>query len=316
MSEFDAIRSLIADLPTARADVTVGPGDDGAVLRTPPGTELVVVTDTLVAGRHFPEDTRAADVGWKALAVNLSDLAAMGADAGWAVVALTVPERDPAWLDGFAAGLGELLRESGTALVGGDLTRGPIAVTVTALGTVPAGTALRRDGARPGDLVCVTGTLGDAALGLARWSGGEPPADRREAHLHTRLARPRPRPGARLRGLAHAAVDVSDGLAADLGHLLAASGVGARIEVDRLPRSAAFAALCPAGRRAGLQLAGGDDYELCVTLPPEAVGPATAALGCGLTRIGHIESEPGLRLVDATGAPVAPPGDGGYDHFG
>lgn len=313
MSEFDAIRDLIADLPTARADVAVGPGDDGAVLRPPPDAELVVATDTLAAGRHFPEDTRAADVGWKALAVNLSDLAAMGADFGWAVVALTAPERDATWLDGFAAGLGELLRETGTALVGGDLTRGPLSVTVTAIGTVPAGAALRRGGARAGDAVCVTGTLGDAALGLSRWAGGEPPADAREAHLHRRLTRPRPRPGSALRGFASAAVDVSDGLAADLGHLLAASGAGARIRLDRLPRSAAFAALCPLARRAACQLAGGDDYELCVTLPPEKVSAAAAALGCGLTRIGEIEAEPGLRVVDADGAPVAVPA--GYDHF-
>lgn len=313
MSEFDAIRRLTADLPTAGADVVVGPGDDGAVLRPPAGAELVVVTDTLVGGRHFPEDTLAADVGWKALAVNLSDLAAMGADFGWVVVALSVPEHDAAWLEGFAAGLGELLHESDTALVGGDLTRGPLTVTVTAIGTVPAGGALRRSGARAGDAVCVTGTLGDAALGLARWSGGAPPADARDAHLHRRLTRPRPRPGAVLRGIAHAAVDVSDGLAADLGHMLAASGVGARIVLDRLPRSSAFAALCPSGHRAAHQLAGGDDYELCIALPPEDVNAAAAVLGCGLTRIGEIESEPGLRVADARGEPVAVPG--GYDHF-
>lgn len=313
MSEFDLIRQLIAHLPTARADVVVGPGDDGAVLRPPPGDELVVATDTLVAGRHFPEDTRAADVGWKALAVNLSDLSAMGADYHWAVAALTLPEHDAAWLGGFAAGLGELLEESGTILAGGDLTRGPLSVTVTAIGTVPAGTALRRDGARAGDAVCVTGTLGDAALGLARWRGGEPPKDAREAHLHRRLTRPAPRPGAALRDFANAAVDISDGLAADLGHLLAASGAGARIELDRLPRSSAFAALCPPERRAACQLAGGDDYELCITLPPDQVAAAAAALGCGLTRIGEIEAGPGLRVVDAGGSPVTVPD--GYDHF-
>lgn len=313
MSEFDLIRQLTADLPAARTDVAVGPGDDGAVLRPPPGAELVVTVDTLVAGRHFPEDTRAADIGWKSLAVSLSDLSAMGADYRWAVVALTVPEHDPVWLRGFAGGLGELLHDSGTALVGGDLTRGPLSVTVTAMGTVPAGGALRRAGARAGDAVCVTGTLGDAALGLARWRGGESPVDAREAHLHGRLTRPRPRPGAALRGFADAAVDVSDGLAADLGHLLTASGVGARIELDRLPRSSAFAALCPPARRAACQLAGGDDYELCVALPPEKVADAAGVLGCGLTRIGAIEAEPGLRVVDAGGSPVTVPD--GYDHF-
>lgn len=313
MSEFDAIRRLIADLPTARADVVVGPGDDGAVLRPPPGCELVVTADTLAAGRHFPEDTRAADVGWKALAVNLSDLSAMGADYGWAVIALTVPERDPVWLGGFAEGLGELLRETGTVLVGGDLTRGPLSVTVTAIGTVPAGAALRRDGARAGDAVYVTGTLGDASLGLARWPGGERPENAREAHLHERLTRPRPRAGAALRGIANAAVDVSDGLAADLGHLLEASGVGACIRLDRLPRSSAFAALCPPEERAARQLAGGDDYELCIALPPDKIGDAAAALGCGLSRIGEIEAGAGLRAVDAGGNPVTVPD--GYDHF-
>lgn len=313
MSEFDLIRRLTADMPTTRADVAVGPGDDAAVLRPPPGEDLVVTVDTLVAGRHFPEDTRAADIGWKSLAVSLSDLSAMGADNRWAVVALTVPGDTAAWMRGFAAGLGELLYDSGTVLVGGDLNCGPLSVTVTAIGTVPAGAAIRRVGARAGDAVCVTGTLGDAALGLARWRGGEPPVDAREAHLHGRLTRPRPRPGAALRGLANAAIDVSDGLAADLGHVLTAGGVGARVELERLPRSSAFAALCPPERRAACQLAGGDDYELCIALPPEKVGEAASRLGCGLTRIGEIEDGPGLRVVDAAGAPVAVPG--GYDHF-
>lgn len=308
MSEFDLIRRAIAGAPTGRADVVIGPGDDAAVLSVPAGHELVLTTDTLVAGRHFPHDTEAADIGWKAAAVNLSDLAAMGAAPGWLTVALTLPERDEAWMAEFVGGMSELLRDCGAVLVGGDLTRGPLTVTLQAAGTVPAGTALRRDGARPGDVVAVTGTLGDAALGLARWSQ---PLAGLDLELRRRLTRPTPRlaVGQALRGHAHAAVDISDGLLADLGHVVDASGVGALIGAANLPQSAAFEALCPASQRLACQLGGGDDYELCVCGPEAQLAAIT-----GLTVIGHVVPEAGVRVIDDNGEYLHG-SHAGYDHF-
>ncbi|WP_290890438.1 thiamine-phosphate kinase, partial [Arenimonas sp.] len=196
-----------------RPDVVLGIGDDAAVLRVPPGHELVVTSDTLVAGVHFPPETSAADLGWKALAVNLSDLAAMAAAPAWCTLALTLPEADAGFVDAFLDGFLELADEHGVSLVGGDTTSGPLSITVTAHGLVPAGEALRRDGARAGDEVWVTGTLGDAAGALAQWRAGA----LFSAKLRHRLDRPTPRvaAGLALRGLATAGIDLSDGLAAD-----------------------------------------------------------------------------------------------------
>ncbi|MDN5861846.1 MAG: thiamine-phosphate kinase [Salinisphaera sp.] len=312
MGEFDLIRRITAQAPTSGTGVVLGPGDDAAVLRLPPGQDLVLTTDTLVAGRHFPHDTPAADVGWKVLAVNLSDLAAMGADPGWITVALTLPEADEGWLAGFVTGLSELLVASGALLVGGDLTRGPLAVTVTAAGHLPADTALRRDRARPGDLVAVTGPLGDAALALALWAGDVPSPDSAQGRLRRRLVRPQPQLeiGRRLRGVASAAVDVSDGLAVDLEQMLAASGVGADLQVDRVPASNAFAALCPAQQRRGYQLNGGDDYELCVCVPADAPVDVLERL----VVVGQVRADPGLKLVGADGQELSFERHG-YDHF-
>lgn len=320
MAEFDIIRRLVATMPGLRDDVVVGPGDDGAVLSVPAGHELVLTTDALVAGRHFPRDTHAHDVACKALAVNLSDLAAMAARPAWLTIALTLPDVDESWLAGFASGLAQMLADSGTSLVGGDLTRGPLAVCVQAAGFVKAGQALLRDGARPGDAVCVTGTPGDAALGLSLWQSGQRPSDAQLGFLHDRLVCPQPRIGAAaiLAAAAHAGVDLSDGLAADLGHVLDASGVGARIQAGRLPSSEAFDAHCPAGKRLQYQLTGGDDYELCLCLPEGRLASVRRdladALGCHLTRIGTVESRPGLRVVNRQGEMLhfdAP----GFDHF-
>lgn len=309
MSEFDLIRRLTAAAPTARDDVIIGPGDDGAVLAVPEGHELILTTDTLVAGRHFPEDTPAADIGWKAVAVNLSDLAAMGAEPGWLTVAMTVPNDDQAWLSEFVRGLSEALVAHDAVLVGGDLTRGPLTLSVQAAGTLPAGTALRRDGAQPGDAVAVTGTLGDAALALRRWPCAIETDD--EHALRARLTRPEPRllMGRSLRGLAHAAIDLSDGLLADLGHITEASGVGAVIQADVLPTSPAFDTLCPHEQQQGYQLTGGDDYELCVTGPPNAL-----AAMLGLHIIGHIDTGEGVRAVNAHGENVDT-ARSGYNHF-
>ena len=318
MGEFELIRRHFAELTPPTDDVSLGIGDDAALLRVAPGHELVVTTDTLVAGRHFPLDTEPADIGWKALAVNLSDVAAMGATARWFTLALTLPEPDEAWVRGFAAGLRELALQCGAALVGGDTTRGPLAISITAMGQVPAGQALRRDGARAGDLVCVTGTLGDAALALQRREVvDDSDADR---ILRARLDRPRPRleAGLALRGMVHAALDLSDGLAGDLGHICAASGVGAELEPARLPRSPSFTA-CAAGlteaQQFALQAQGGDDYELCLCLPPGRLAEAQARLApLPLTVVGRITAEPGLRLRYADGR-TAPLTSGGYTHF-
>ena len=306
MDEFALIRKHFRGLTPPGDDVVLGIGDDCALLVPPPGEELAVTTDTLAAG-HFEPKVKAEDLGWKSLAVSLSDLAAMGARPRWFVLALTLPPElaaDPAWLEGFARGLKAMADQGCIALVGGDTTAGPLSVTITALGTIPAGRALRRSCAKPGDRVCVTGTLGDAALalqlGLATQCARFDPA---REFLKNRLNRPTPRlvTGRELRGLAHAAVDLSDGLAGDLQHILEESWVGAEIETDKLPMSEAFERLSPAASRLPLQAAGGDDYELCVCLPPEALAEARRKLSQPLTEIGRITREPGLRWLDAQG---------------
>lgn len=305
----------------SRSDVVLGIGDDAAVLWVPPGQDLVVTTDTLVAGRHFPRATAARETGWKALAVNLSDLAAMGATPAWASLALTLPRIDIAWLDAFVGGFMALARRHGVALVGGDTTRGPLSVTITAQGFVPRGAALRRDGARPGDAIYVSGALGDAAAGLRVARGGlrAAPASAARA-LRMRLDHPQPRValGLALRGIASAAIDVSDGLAQDLRHILQASGVGGAIEVDALPASRALrGAVAARAARRKLQLAGGDDYELCFTVPAARVGRLVAIarrLRLPLTRIGTVLRTPGLALLDARARPVRLR-RAGYDHF-
>ncbi|HEY0974340.1 MAG TPA: thiamine-phosphate kinase [Solimonas sp.] len=309
--EFALIRQYFSALTPAPDDVPLGIGDDAALLRPSPGVELAVSTDTLIAGRHFPERTAPADIGWKALAVNLSDLAAMGAEPWVFTLALSLPEADPQWLRGFADGLGALARESGIALVGGDTTRGPLAITITVIGRVPVGRALRRSGAKVGNRVCVTGTLGDAALGLRRLD------DPAAAMLMPRLNRPTPRwaAGIALRGLAHAAIDLSDGLAGDLRHVLDASGVGAEIGAHRLPGSPAFDALVLPHERLALQAGGGDDYELCFCIPPARVDEARALCApLSLTVIGSIVREPGLRFVDTNGT-IMPFNFQAYNHF-
>lgn len=309
MDEFELIRHHFADLAPQGEGVTLGIGDDCALLSVPADQELAITTDTLVAGRHFPLQTLPYDIGWKSLAVSLSDLAAMGASPRAFLLALTLEHADAAWLTEFARGLRALAQRYRVALVGGDTTRGALAINITAMGTVPCGGALRRSGARVGDAVCVTGTLGDAALGLQRW-------DRHEAPLRTRLDRPEPRvaAGLTLRAWAHAAIDLSDGLAGDLAHVLSASGVGAQIDAARLPMSADFERLIAPSSRLALQVQGGDDYELCVCLPADRVEAARAALDVPLTVVGRITAEPGLRFVDRAGVTIEMSAHG-YRHF-
>ena len=315
MNEFDLIRRYFAGRGVRRADVPLGIGDDAALLAPPAGQTLATTVDTLHSGVHFAADIPPADLGHKALAVNLSDLAAMGAEPAWATLALSLPGADEAWLGAFADGFFALAERFGVQLVGGDTTRGPLSVTVQVQGFVPADAALRRSGARSGDHVFVTGHLGDAGAGLAIEQGrlalSGPPA----AALLARLHRPTPRIGAglALRGLASAAIDVSDGLAQDLGHILAASGVGAVLEADVLPLSDALLA-SGIERPWRLAAAAGDDYELCFTAPADADLGVADALDCPVTRIGHITAEPGLRWRDTAGQVVEPP-PRGWDHF-
>jgi thiamine-monophosphate kinase len=311
MPEFDLI-ARIRQRAAGRDDVVLGIGDDAALLAPPAGQWLVAAQDTLNIGVHFPPDTAPDAIGWKALAVNLSDLAAMGAEPAWCLLSLSLPAADAGWLDGFLDGFLALAAEHGVALVGGDTTRGPLSISVAIHGFVPAGTALRRVGATGGDDVWVTGTLGDAAAALPL--GGDAPSALRE-----RLDRPRPRlaAGRVLRGLASACIDVSDGLLADLGHLLEAGGVGAELEADALPTSAALIARFDAEARWALQLGGGDDYELCFTAPAAkrtAVAAALAAADTPVARIGRIVAGHGCR-VRAAGRDWTPAARG-YQHFG
>lgn len=310
--EFDLIARIRARVAT-RADVVLGIGDDAALLAPPPGRQLVVTADTLNDGVHFPRGTSPADVGWKALAVNLSDLASMGAEPAWCTLSLSLPQSDPAWIEGFLDGFLDLAGQHDIALVGGDTTRGPLSIAVTAMGLVEPGRALRRDGARVGDQVWVTGTLGDAAGGLALLDREPVPA------LRARLDRPTPRvaAGRALAGIATACVDVSDGLLADLGHVCARSHVAARIDVDALPASAALMEVIGEADRIALQASGGDDYELCFTAPADAgadIGAVSAQLGLRITRIGRIVAGEGVHPVDAKSQPWSSPRRG-YDHF-
>lgn len=302
-----------------RSDIILGIGDDAALLRLPAGHELVVTVDTLVAGVHFPPQATPASIGHKALAVNLSDLAAMGAQPAWVTLALTLPQADPAWLEGFAQGFFVLAESYAVELIGGDTTRGPLSITVQAMGMVPAGEALRRDGAQPGDLIFVTGTLGDAALGLDLSSQAQSHDDPHRAFVLDRLHRPSPRiqAGLLLRGIASAAIDISDGLVADLGHICARSGTGACIELAQLPCSASFLALTTTDARARLALSGGDDYELCFTVPPARLAQLEAQamrFTPGWTCIGRIETGSRVRCLQADGREFLLE-KAGYDHF-
>lgn len=315
MSEHDLIRRYFAEMGSRRADVVCGVGDDCALLRVPAGQELAVSIDTLVGGVHFFADCEPEGLGHKSLAVGLSDLAAMGADPAWATLALTIPDVDGPWLAGFARGMGRLATEYGVALVGGDTTRGPLTISIQVHGLVPQGEGITRAGARPGHRVMVSGTLGDAGLALRLRLAGAALA----APLQRRLERPDPRValGRRLRGLASAMIDLSDGLVADLGHILAQSRVGADLDLAALPLGPEVAAAVKASGDWDLPLAAGDDYELCCTLPADLEAEAVrlaAELGCTLTPVGAIASAPGLRCRRPDGAAWSPRRSG-YDHF-
>ncbi len=274
MSEFDLIRDYFhwQDTP-ASVRVGVGVGDDAAILQLPVGYELVVSVDTFNEGIHFPPETPPHAIGYKALAVNLSDLAAMGAKPLWFTLAISMPMADRDWLAEFARGMRELAQAQGIALIGGDTTRGTLSITIQVMGLVPNGQGLLRSQAQHGDLICVTGTLGDAAAGLAVVQGRLSLPESAAGYCIHRLNYPTPRNAvaAILREHAHACMDISDGLLADLGHMLKASGLGADLCCGQLPFSPALLPI-PENQRLEFALTGGDDYELLFTLPKNALG--------------------------------------------
>ncbi|RLJ68095.1 thiamine-phosphate kinase [Sulfurisoma sediminicola] len=309
-SEFELIDRYFRR-PTRHTEL--GVGDDGAIIRPTPGMELVVSTDMLVAGTHFLPNVEAEDLGWKALAVNVSDMAAMGAQPRWALLAAALPAATESWIEKFTRGFFACADAYGIDVIGGDTTRGPRNLCVTIFGEVPQGTALRRSGARPRDEIWVSGKPGRAALGLAHLQGRAQLAEPQLSDCLAALHRPQPRValGLALRGLASAAIDVSDGLLADLGHILEASGVGANLQIA-VPPESAF-------EREAL-LAGGDDYELVFTAPAARHGEVAAlasTLELALTCIGTIAAGVAghIDLCDPDGHPIAIE-HRGYDHFG
>ncbi|MGE5088652.1 MAG: thiamine-phosphate kinase [Candidatus Levyibacteriota bacterium] len=321
MNEFELIDRYFRR-PPRNPDVRVGIGDDGAVIAPSPGMEYVLTVDMLVEGRHFAAGADPERLGHKTLAVNLSDLAAMGALPRFALLAGALPDADESWVAAFMRGFDALARQYDVELIGGDTTRGPRNLCVTAIGELPAGSALLRSGANPGDTIYVSGTLGDAALALAV-AGGRTDVDARaRAALERRLDAPEPRValGVALRGVASSAIDVSDGLIGDLGHILTESRVGASVDLAAVPAAPALRALLDGeGRELALAclLAGGDDYELCFTAPPamgERIDALALALRLPLTAIGSIGVEAGLQVRDEQGAPL-PRLPQAFDHF-
>jgi len=305
MDEFDLIRRYF-DRDGAMPGVAVGVGDDGAVLTPNTEKQQIQVIDTLVEGVHFPPNTTPADIAYRAVAVNLSDIAAMGAEPRWMTLALTLSDSSEQWAASFSSGLFEAADQYRVALVGGDTTSGPIVtVTVTITGEVETGAALLRSGAQAGDGIFVTGTLGDAAAGLNLLQRGEP-----DDFLVQRFLRPTPRiaTGRALVGKAHSAIDISDGLVGDLKKVLTASGVGGQIDIDKLPLSESLRERFSEDEQRHLALCGGDDYELCFTARREAVQDIR-----GITEIGSVQEAAGL--ICRRNGDIVEVDDSGYRHF-
>lgn len=318
--EFELIQRYFQRKGSPQKDVALGIGDDAALLNPPAGQQLVIAIDTLVHGVHFPENTSPYDIGWKALAVNLSDLAAMGAEPAWFTLALTLPESSESWLTEFSAGLFDLANQYGLALVGGDTTRGPLTVTVQIAGYVPTGKALLRAGANHGDRIFVTGSLGDATLALKMLADHLPESAHDYPDLLERLNLPQPRikEGCAIRGIASCAIDISDGILADLQHMLDASGTGAEIYLNQIPYSSQARKLMASHPdiRNSL-LTGGDDYELCFCVPPaklEQLEQIASDNHLQFTEIGQISDTKGLSCFDEAGK-VVEIDVRGYTHF-
>jgi thiamine-monophosphate kinase len=318
LSEFALIDRFFRDCGATRSDVPLGIGDDAAVLDVPPGKQLVAAIDTIVEGVHFPKGSAPASIGHRALAVNLSDLAAMGAEPAWALLSLTLPQADEQWLTEFSRGLGALARAHNVALVGGDTTSGPLSITIQVLGFIEPTRALRRAGGRAGDAVFVSGTPGDAAGGLALELS--PSANDTPAHmaLRERFLFPTPRLelGRLLLDFASACIDVSDGLLGDAGKLAQASGCGVQLDYAALPVSPGLVAAVGEHRARELALTGGDDYELCFTVSPSRIEDMLNAVPAGkwgYTRIGVLTADPRAAVIrDGSVMQVS---HSGFDHF-
>ncbi len=317
ISEFELIRRYFATQFPKRDDVILGIGDDAALCQVPDGMQLAISVDTLVAGVHFPVNTSAEDIGYKALAVNLSDMAAMGATPAWMTLALTCPQTDSQWLTQFTQGLLTLAEQYHVSLIGGDTTRGALTITIQLIGFIPKSSALCRHQAKVGDYIFVTGTLGDAGLGLASIQQQITLSPSIKAHVEQRLNRPIPRieVGHALRHIANSAIDISDGLLADLGHITTSSSVGAVIELEKLPLSQALRAEISLKQAWQFALTAGDDYELCFTIPAKYTELLPNILSSEqYTYIGKIENQAGIRCIDADGQPFLL-NHKGYQHF-
>ena len=323
MTEFDLIARYFTRKPKQAA---VGVGDDCAIINSTPGMQLAISSDMLIEGQHFFSDVSSYSLGYKALAVNLSDLAACGATPVGFTLALALPRVDESWLQEFSRGLWALADVHGCELIGGDTTQGPLNICITVFGEVPRGQALLRSGAQVGDDIYVSGTLGDARLALDALQGKIELPHEVLVQARQRLEQPTPRValGTALRGIATSAIDISDGLVGDLGHILKASGVGAQINTDITMNLIAACAridwingLINAEKQQQMVLSGGDDYELAFTSPPtarQAVQAASASSQTPVTRIGVTQRQPGLRLMNSLGQPVY--GQfGSFNHF-
>lgn len=319
MKEFELIEKYFATTQQRRDDVILGIGDDCAILRAPSENDLVVTIDALIENVHFPKTSTPFDLGYKSLAISLSDIAAMGAEPAWVLLSLNMPKVNEIWLEQFCAGFFKLANKFSLQLVGGNTAQGPLAITTQVTGFVPHGTGLRRSNAQPGDLIYVTGTLGDAALGLRCLQKKNKIPKDAEEELLLRFNRPEPRvkEGLTLRELATAAIDVSDGLAADLSHILRSSKVGATIKTEKLPLSKTLRTYLKREDAWHYALTGGEDYELCFTLPRARQGEFEWKFGaydCGYICIGVIEQQPGLRMMMPDGKPFKLSTQG-YEHF-
>jgi len=319
LNEFDIIRNYFACHSQKRDEVVLGIGDDAAITRVGADLEQVITTDTLVAGIHFPVDTHPAEIGHKALAVNLSDIAAMGAEPVWFTMNICLPGYDKDWLDQFTSGLFSLADKYKICLIGGDTVRSELVISILVAGQLPRGSALKRSGARKGDKVFVSGYLGDAAMAYACKQGQLVVTETDLSYLLNTLNKPEPRVelGQRLRGIANSAIDISDGLLADLDHVLKESNCGATIDLQKIPSSPVFSKYKDQLEDPVSAVRFGDDYELCFTVPDnllEQVRMLETELGIPLTMIGEIETAPGLRMLGASGFHDTD-SKRGYDHF-
>jgi thiamine-monophosphate kinase len=318
-SEFELINKYFQHITHEDPSVKCGIGDDAAIVKIPQGMELVLSMDTLLEDTHFPAETDPYDVGYKALAINLSDMAAMGAEPKWVLLSLSLPDNDEAWLEKFASGFLELAKGHYVSLIGGDMSRGPLSITLQIQGLVPTGTAVKRDGAQAGNLIYVTGSLGDAGVGLDIIQGKLSIANEYEASFLNSLNRPEVsvEAGLRLREIASSAIDISDGLIADLGHILDASHVGAEIEVEKIPLSEAMQECTDKTTAWNYALTSGDDYKLCFTASAEKhdlILHAFKEINIPVSCIGKITAETGLQLKIPEGVIFKPSGKS-YQHF-